>query len=458
MNAHLPNPAPLDRPFRLLVVLHNLELGGSQRNAIDLAGGARDLGHEVMVAGPPGVLVEAVRASRLPFVPLADEPNRALATAVPGYKGLLELSRSFRPDLIHTYELTPSIHAYLGPHLRDAVPMTMTINSMSVPEFMPASVPLQVCSPLIKAETHQRAAGGHRAGAIGVMEIPTNCVDQYPGYPGADEFRAELGVEPDELLVVVVSRFARALKQEGLETAIRAAGRLAPRHRMRLVLVGEGPATRDLQALAERVNAQVGREAVIMAGPRVDPRPAYASADVALGMGGSLLRAMAFGKACLVQGEHGFFRVLDAESAREFRWRGFYGIGDGGTGEELLADLLDRLLSDAPLRAELGLFAHDLVHRHYSLEHAVGQQMAWYGSVLATPHRAPDRREVARTVAAVGSWLGKRAILRPGGREGSDYFNSSERIGPGIKAAVPGWFDPDLPPARSTARPAPTSH
>jgi Glycosyl transferases group 1 len=454
MTANTPNPA---RPFRLLVVLHNLELGGSQRNAIDLADGARDLGHEVMVAGPPGVLVEAVRASGLPFVPLADEPNRALATAVPGYKGLLELSRSFRPDLIHTYELTPSIHVYLGPHLRDAVPMTMTINSMSVPEFMPASVPLQVCSPLIAAETHERA-GGQRSGPVGVLEIPTNCVDQYPGYPGAAEFRAELGVEPDELLVVVVSRFARALKQEGLETAIRAAGRLAPRHRMRLVLVGEGPATRDLQALAERVNAQADREIVIMAGPRVDPRPAYASADVALGMGGSLLRAMAFGKACLVQGEHGFFRILDAGSAREFRWRGFYGIGDGGTGEELLADLLDRMLSDADLRADLGRFAHDLVHRHYSLEHAVGQQMEWYRSVLAGPRHTPERREVARTVAAVGSWLGKRAVLRPGGREGSDYFNSSGRIGPGIKAAVPAWFDPDLPTQRQASEAETATH
>lgn len=421
--------------LRVLVVLHHLRMGGSQRNAVDLSVGLRARGHDVIVAGPPvgGVLIDTLREGGVPFEPLdTDEPGKAVARAVPGYRSLLELTRRIRPDLVHSYELTPSILAYLGPHRLDGVPMTMTINSMSVPDFMPSSVPLQVCNPVIAYRTAERT------GSVGVLEIPTDTVDQHPGRPGGAEFRAQLGVAPDELLVVVVSRFARALKQEGLETAIRAAGRLDPRLRARLVLVGDGPAMPDLRRLADATNAKAGRDAVVLTGEMIDPRPAYAAADVALGMGGSMLRAMAFGKPCIVQGEKGFFRILDPRSAREFRWHGFYGIGDGGTGEDTLVRLLERLLVDPGLRAANGTFAREMVTRHYSLDHALDLQLAWYHRALAESVR-PRKRDMARTVAATTAWMAQRAMQRG---TGEDYFNSAARIAEGILAPIPDWFEP----------------
>jgi hypothetical protein len=278
---------------------------------------------------------------------------------------------------------------------------------------------------------------------VGVLEIPTDTVEQYPGFPGAQEFRQRLGVRDDELAVVIVSRFARALKQEGLETAIRAAGRLAPQFPMRLVLVGDGPAMPDLRALADRTNAAVGREVVLLTGEILDPRPAYAAADIVVGMGGSLLRSMAFGKPCIVQGERGFFKILDMDSAREFRWHGFFGIGGGGSGEERLVAQLGQLLDDAPMRRRNADFALGLVRRHYSLESAIDQQIDWYRQVLERP-AAPTKLEAARTLAAISAWFGGRAIKRPTGREKVDYFNSPERTEPGMRAPVPHWFDPDL--------------
>lgn len=442
--------------LRVLVVLHNLRMGGSQRNAVDLSIGLRRLGHDVIVAGPPGegVLLGDLRAAGVPFEPLEnDEPGKAVARAIPGYRSLLELTRRIRPDLVHSYELTPSLLTYLGAHRLDGVPMTITINSMSVPDFMPGSVPLQVCNPVIADRT------APRAGSVGVLEIPTDTVEQYPGRPGGDEFRAGLGIAPDELLVVVVSRFARALKQEGLETAIRAAGRLASQFpRMRLVLVGDGPAMPDLRRLADATNAATGRDVVLLTGELVDPRPAYTAADIGLGMGGSLLRAMAFGKPCVVQGEKGFFAVLDATSARMFRWHGFYGIGDGGTGEATLVALLGRLLRDPDLRRSCGQFALDMVRRNYSLDRAVELQLAWYHRALAETVR-PRRRDIARTIAATTAWKAGRAVARPGGREGDDYFNSPARIAAGITAPIPAWFEPTgvsrLPPVPAPMPPPP---
>ena len=103
-------------------------------------------------------------------------------------------------------------------------------------------------------------------------------------------------------------------------------------------------------------------------------------------MGGSLLRAMAFGKPCIVQGECGFFRLLDTTTAREFRWRGFYGIGteaDDRNGETTLVELVERLLGDETLRKENAEFALSLVRQFYSLEYAIQLQLDWYDRVLA---------------------------------------------------------------------------
>ena len=418
--------------LRVLVAVHQLDLGGSQMNAVDLACGAADRGHDVLVAGPDGPLVDVLRGHgvRHMHIPL-DDMNHA----APAYRRLSELTRMFRPDLVHAYELTPALLTFFGPHRGERVPMTMTINSMSVPDFMPGSVPLQVCNPVIAAAVRPRQ------GSVGVLEIPTDTVGQNPGFP-SDAFRSEIGVADDELLVVAVSRFARVLKQQGLETAIRAAGRLAPQHRMRLVLVGDGPAMPDLRALADETNARVGREAVMLTGQRSDPRSAYAAADVVIGMGGSLLRAMAFGKPGVVQGEQGFFRILDSGSAREFRWRGFYGIGAGGTGEDTLVQLLDRMLADEALRKENGDFALALVRQFYSLEHAIQLQLDWYHKVLAE-YVPPPMADVARTAAAVSSWVADRAVKRRRGIAQEDFFNSAERIRSGFESPVPDWFSPE---------------
>jgi glycosyltransferase involved in cell wall biosynthesis len=423
---------------RVLIAVHQLDLGGSQTNAVDLAIGALDRGHDVLVAGPEGPLAQRLHDRGVPF---AHVPLQAMAHARAGYRELLRVSRSFRPDLVHAYELIPGLLAYAGPHLRDGVPMTVTINSMAVPSFMPASIPMQVCNPVI---AH---AARTRRDRVGVLEIPTDTTGQYPGFDGGQEFREALGVGSDEVLVVAVSRFARVLKQQGLETAIRVAGRVADRP-VRLVLVGDGPAMPELRALAARTNAAAGRPVVVLTGALDDPKPAYAAADIVIGMGGSLLRAMAFGKPCIVQGERGFFRALDPTSARRFRWHGFYGVGDDpgdgttGRGDDQLEQELVRLLDDVVLRAENAAFALALVRQCYGLDDAVDQQLDWYETVLAAPTR-PGAVEPVRTVCAVGSWVAGRAVRKLRGIDMDDHFNSTAVIAAGVRAEIPGWYRPE---------------
>ena len=102
----------------------------------------------------------------------------------------------------------------------------------------------------------------------------------------------------------------------------------------------------------------------------LDPRAAYAAADVVVGMGSSALRAMAHGKSVIVQGERGFARTFDEESSSFFLHAGFYGIGDGGSAAPAVAAALADLLPDRTLREALGRLGREVVVDRFSCGHA----------------------------------------------------------------------------------------
>jgi glycosyltransferase involved in cell wall biosynthesis len=135
----------------------------------------------------------------------------------------------------------------------------------------------------------------------------------------------------------------------------------------------------------------------------VDPRPAYASADVVIGMGGSVLRGMAFGKPCIVVGEQGYSEIFEPSTASSFFWRGYYGIGDGNISPIHLREQLQQLLEDAERRDVLGQFASDTIERRYS------------AAALASGLNDIYERTAASVPLAATRWLeGARLGLRLG--------------------------------------------
>jgi len=187
--------------------------------------------------------------------------------------------------------------------------------------------------------------------------------------------------------VVSVSRLALDLKLDALVRAIDAADLLAGRFPLRLVLVGDGPARNALLERAAAINRRWGRPVVTLSGPELDPRPAYAAADVVVGMGSSALRALAIGRPVVVQGEKAFSEVFEPETLEIFLRQGFYGVADDAAGADRLADQLNGLLSNPQRRAMLGRFGRQVVTERFSLDRAVRIQLAIYSQVLSNPPR-----------------------------------------------------------------------
>jgi glycosyltransferase involved in cell wall biosynthesis len=376
---------------KLLIYPHRLEIGGSQINAIDLAAAMRERGHDVLVfaqLGPAAALVEE-RGLRLVPAP-AGSPSPSFARA----RALSALAAAERVDLVHAWDWPQCIDALHGVTIRSGIPVLGSIMSMSFPRFLPRHVSFT-------AGTEETVAAARRMGVrhVHLLEPPVDERNR-PGAVDVAPFRERFGLDDDALHVVVVSRLVEWMKQDGLHAAVDAVADISTSARpVRLVIVGEGKSAPELAQRADAVNRRLGRRAIVLTGPLLDPRPAYALADVVLGQGSSILRAMAFGVPTVVVGVEGFCAPVDPVSFRRFAWHGFYGRGvDAGRGP--LRDVLGALLEDPARRAELGAYGRGLVARRYGIGPISKGLEALYEGVVARPlHRGGGLVDGARSGA-----------------------------------------------------------
>jgi glycosyltransferase involved in cell wall biosynthesis len=231
------------------------------------------------------------------------------------------------------------------------------------------------------------------------LEPPIDIDSDRPGIDGRP-FRGEHAVSDSELLIVTVSRLSLELKLDALVDAIDAVAILAAGLPVRLLIVGDGDARAHLEERAQAVNEQSGRPTVSFAGALTDPRPAYAAADIVLGMGSSALRAMAFGKPVIVQGVGGFSLPFSSETENTFLFQGFWGVGPGGSGAAGLARHLETLAVDPQRRSRLGAYGRATVVERFSLRRGANIMEEIYTDVADVPGRhVSSAREAARIAA-----------------------------------------------------------
>jgi len=248
-----------------------------------------------------------------------------------------------------------------------------------------------------------------------------------PDHP-VGAFRAEHRLdEPDMVDVVVVCRLVPELKLEGVLTAVDVVGELAGELPLRLTVVGDGTARQTVAERAAKANARAGRRAVVLTGELFDPRPAYAAADIMLGMGGSALRSLAFGRPLVVQGEKGFWELLTPESCGLFLQQGWYGVADGTGGAERLATILRALAADPARRDELGAYGRRLAEERFSLTRSAGVQEAIYAEALAAARAGrslpAQGAEAVRSLTGVVAHKARRRYRAVRGTRASEDFN-----------------------------------
>lgn len=347
--------------MKILVFAQQLEIGGTQVNAIELAAALRDLhGYEVLLFATPGPMVKLIHEKGLRFVAAPDprfypSPARMLA--------LRDVVRDERPDMLHTWDWWQCLDAYYAVHLPMYIPMLVTDMSTVVTRLLPKGLYTTFWSPEVVDKA--KNAGRRR---VELLVPPVDVRLNAPDAVSPEPFRRQYGIQDGDVTLVTVSRLTRCLKSESLFRTVEAVRTLGRNLPLRFVIVGDGEIRAQLELVADQVNRELRRQAVILTGALLDPRPAYAAADVVVGMGGSALRGMAFAKPVIVVGEEGFSAVLTPETESALYYTGMYGRGKNiCENTQLVADM--KSLVERPDRlSALGQFSREFVVRHFSLE------------------------------------------------------------------------------------------
>ncbi|MGO1581661.1 MAG: glycosyltransferase family 4 protein [Actinomycetaceae bacterium] len=371
--------------MRVLVCPHRMGMGGSQLHAVELAAAVRRHGHEPVVYAPPGVLTDLVRDAGLTWVPAPHERTRRAWS-----RGLADVARLWDVELVHAYEWRPSVQAAFGSGRR--LPLLMSVMAMEVPDLLPTHVPLVVGTPELRDQMRARGRTAHLLEPAVDMGRPLT-VD-------AGRARAGWGIADGELVVGVVSMLTTDLeKLQGVLEAIRVVDRLADRLPISLLIAGDGEGRAAVEARARAVNARHGRTVVRPVGFLADAGPAYAASDVVLGMGSSAIKGMAHGRPLVVQGEAGFWSLVDGTTVDGFRSAGWF--GRGGAGARDLTAALRALAGSPDLRRRLGALGREAVEERYDLDRGAEALAEIYRVTAA--HAVPRSarvRSLARSAAA----------------------------------------------------------
>ncbi len=309
--------------------------------------------------------------------------------------------RTEHVDLVHAWDWQQCLDAFYGAQLACRVPVLGSISSMSVPWFLPPSLSVTFGTPDLVDQARR-----HRKGLTALLEPPVNVTRDDPAVIDPSLFRAEHAVTEGEFVIVCVSRLAGWMKLDGLRRTIRAVDTLADDYPVRLFIVGEGDVADLLRSEAAEVNTRHRRCVITVTGLLLDPRPAYAAADVVVGMGGSILRGMAFGKPAIILGEQGFSEPFTEETASDFLYRGFFGVGNGHEGSDRLVGQLRRLITDSSAREASASYSAALVRNRFALPVVADANEVLYKAVVDT--------SIGRTRLAVEG--GVTVARRIGGR------------------------------------------
>jgi glycosyltransferase involved in cell wall biosynthesis len=255
--------------LRVAILIDHIAGGGAERFVVDLAQGlaARGACTTLCVsrAHPPGHTLELLR--RHGVRPLA--LNRSGRLQLGRWRPLLQLLRSGRVDVLNTHLHSSNVYGALL-SAASGVPLVATEHGSTADgRLVRSALDRQIVARrarfVVAVSEHTRdrlAQRGYRAGSLRV--IPPTPSDTGVVRASRAEARRSLGVPVEAGAVIgTVCALRREKRVDLLIDAVALLGRSRKAH---LVVVGDGPARRDIEAYARRV----GLGSITFAGWRDD--------------------------------------------------------------------------------------------------------------------------------------------------------------------------------------------
>ena len=366
--------------MNILMIIDSLGVGGTETHVLAIAKSLKARGHKVIIGTGGGPLTGLFREAGLEIRIMSFQSDNPLHT---NYTTLLEQTRSIIREhdihIIHAHQIAGlKIAAQISQEF--LIPVVFTAHGMFYPRRQLQS--------LIDSTQHVIAVSLPVASYINIkigysrqnISVIPNGIDITHFAPAKnDGFRTELGLTDQEFLVTLCSRIAWG-KTRIIEDAIHAVESLAREHQVRLAIVGSGPDSGFIHALANMVNRRYQDDLILLTGALLDPVDAYRGSDLVVGTARVALEAMSCGKPVIAAGNAGYVGLVTPENFAQ-AWSVYFGDHDfleNSSPSRFEAEITKVMEGINLDRGKL----RQLVAKHFSIQHVTDDIEQVYGQIL----------------------------------------------------------------------------
>ncbi len=391
------------KSLNILMIIDSLGIGGTETHVLAVAKSLQARGHSIIVGTGGGPLTKLFTDAGLPIKIMSFQSDNPLHT---NYTTLLEQTRSIVKEhdinLIHAHQIA-GLKIATQVSQEFLLPVVFTAHGMFYPRRQLQSLidsTQHVIAVSLPVASYINTKIGYSKQNISV--IPNGIdVDHFKPQEGKT-FRQELGLTKGEFLVTLCSRIAWG-KTRVIEDAIHAVEELAKNHPIRLAIVGSGPDSGFVHALAGMVNRRHGQDLILTTGALLDPVDAYRSGDLVIGTARVALEAMSCSRPVIAAGNAGYVGLITPQNLAE-AWSLYFGDHDFLENSSAARFQKDIKAVMAGTNIDLEKVRR-LVVKHFSIEQVTQEVEQVYYQVLGLAQKpGKERSSILIPFTAPAKW------------------------------------------------------
>lgn len=375
----------LEKGTNILLSLQQLTIGGAETHVVELAKELKRRGYNVIVTSRGGVYEKELEAAGIKhyYVPLhTKNPVQTIKAA----RTLARVIRDEKIDIVHSHARISSfilgkLHRIMKfPYVTTAHWVFTTKYGLKyITEWGEKCVAVSEDIKTYLMDNYKIPARDIRVTINGID------TDKFSPDTDCSDICAELGLNPEtENIISYVSRM-----DESRSLAAKQLINIAPRldkeiENLRIVIVGDGDDFATVKSRADAVNAQLGRNVIILTGGRTDINKLVAPCKLFVGVSRAALEAMAAAKPVVISGNEGYIGLFDETKLPVGIETNFCCRGCTEPTEKLLLDDILKFFGiSEEEQKKLGAYGRELIKKDYSVHRMADDCIKVYDWALA---------------------------------------------------------------------------
>ena len=354
--------------LRILIATMQLGIGGAETHIVELSKELHRRGYCVIVASNGGDYVKELEEVGIKHyrVPLQNKNPRNMARAAAQLKKII-ISENI--EIVHSHARIPSF--ILGKlHKRMGFPFVTTAHWVFntgyglkyITDWGEKTVAVSEDIKTYLMDNYKIPSGDIRVTINGID------TDKFSAETECADVKSELGISDGDTVITYISRLdeSRSLAAKQLIEVAPELDKEIPN--LKIIIVGGGDDFHKVTEMTKAANAKIGREAIVLTGPRTDINKLVAPCSLFIGVSRSALEAMAAEKPVIIAGNEGYIGLFDETKLQVGIDTNFCCRGCEMSSPELIKrDVLKYFAMGKQEQERVGKYGRDLIKREYSV-------------------------------------------------------------------------------------------